>query len=181
MRIKILVLFAMISSFSIAQTVWFCPIPEIPILNLQDIAVSSFYQGRPCIYYNPVLVAQADPAFVVFARAHEYGHHALGHLLMNTFLANPYQRVMLSIARETEADHYAYLQLRSNPQIIQAVIRDFESQGNSSDGFHPTGFQRAANLRGWLNADFASNSSDHGNEPDDEDGSEDDGDAGNGD
>src|SRR5947209_5434121 len=47
--------------------------------TLRDVALAAFENGRPTIYYNPVLLQQFGPNLTTFFFAHEYGHVRFGH------------------------------------------------------------------------------------------------------
>ena len=52
---------------------------QIATDTLRDVALATFENGRPVIYYNPVLLQQFGPRLTSFFFAHEYGHIRYGH------------------------------------------------------------------------------------------------------
>ncbi|WP_223668882.1 M48 family metalloprotease [Kangiella shandongensis] len=120
------------------------PIREIPNPNLSDVAVASIDAQGPVIYYNPRITQQAGPYLSEFFRAHEYGHHHLGHLYREQFQANPYNRAWVRQSYEKEADCYAAR--RVSPTAARAAVSFFNQLHGASrpDWYHPTGYERAA-------------------------------------
>lgn len=151
MKFNKILFFGFIFTCSIKAQVWISPIREIPINNLPDIAIASFDQFGPVIYYNPIGVQQAGPYAAAFFRAHEYGHHYLNHIQRKLFLSNPYNTQWLSIQIEKEADKYAFNTFRHNRSVLLGAIEAFEAQGYMTDGSHETGIQRAQNIKDWMN------------------------------
>src|SRR5919198_3451420 len=79
---------------------------EIPTDTLHDVALATFVQGRPTIYYNPRLLQQLEPQLADFFFAHEYGHIHYGHA--GAALADPHGELSaLRQRQELEADCYA--------------------------------------------------------------------------
>jgi hypothetical protein len=100
--------------------------------------------GKPVIYYDPVKVQQMPPVVRRFALFHELGHQRLGHTEPNSPYAMNRQQC------ELDADTFAVKTLwRVDPHAVAAAAQDFERQGPSGPelGTHPTGWQRAANIR----------------------------------
>lgn len=124
---------------------------QIPTDTLQDVAVATFVQGRPIIYYNPILLQRFGPRMTEFFFAHEYGHIRFGH----TGGALTHDEGELSAVRqrqELEADCYAAALLgEHNREAIEAAVRFFSRMGPYRfDAFHPTGSQRAAKILSCL-------------------------------
>lgn len=122
-------------------------IPEMPIIGLPDIAIASFYyDGRPVIYYNPLSVNRTNPMVVKFIRAHEYGHHKLGHLKQQMFANNPYAHILLAREGEIEADRFATKYwMDHDPKVISAIITQMRSPltANWGDWTHLPSPERA--------------------------------------
>jgi hypothetical protein len=119
-------------------------IREIANPNLPDVAIASIDAQGPVIYYNPRITQQAGPYLSEFFRAHEYGHHHLGHLYREQFQANPYNRAWVRQSYEKEADCYAAR--RISAAAARAAVSFFNQiQGPNRPGwYHPTGYERAA-------------------------------------
>ena len=119
--------------------------------TLHDVALATFEQGRPVIYYNPILLQQFGPQLTSFFFAHEYGHIRYGH----TGAALTAGEGDLSAQRqrqELEADCYAARTLaESEPETIVAAVRFFTRMGPFRfDAWHPSGSQRAAKILACL-------------------------------
>jgi hypothetical protein len=122
-------------------------IREIAVPTLPDIAMASYDQFGPVIYYNPIITQQVGPYVTEFFRAHEYGHHVLGHIQREFFDANPYNRAWVRQSYEREADCYAaknasIFALRATIQFFALVLGP-----NRPDWYHPTGYERIAVIR----------------------------------
>jgi hypothetical protein len=140
------------STFGQAQSL--SGIREVPA-PIPDIAIASFDQLGPIIYYNPQIVQRVGPAISAFMRAHEYGHHALGHLQRSLFVINPYTRILMAREAEIAADKFATeYWLRENPDVIHAVVEAFESPftGNLGDITHLPTRDRAQLIKQWVAA-----------------------------
>ena len=119
--------------------------------TLHDVALATFEQGRPVIYYNPNLLQQFGPQLTSFFFAHEYGHIRYGH----TGAALTAGEGDLSAQRqrqELEADCYAARTLGElEPETISAAVRFFTRMGPFRfDAWHPSGSQRAAKILACL-------------------------------
>lgn len=124
-------------------------IREIPRADLPDVAMASFDQYGPVIYYNPAVTKRIGPELSEFFRAHEYGHHYLEHIQKRAFFSNPYNRAWISQNFEHEADCYAVEKLPK--EVSKIAIRFFEQQKSSrADLLHPTGIQRAIHMKSCL-------------------------------
>jgi hypothetical protein len=119
--------------------------------TLRDVAVATFIQGRPTIYYNPALLQGFGPRMAEFFFAHEYGHLRYGHA--GGALSHDEGEVsVLRQRQELEADCYAaqVLALRDR-ESVEAALRFFQRMGPYRyDAFHPTGSQRAAKILSCL-------------------------------
>ncbi|MGH7515877.1 MAG: hypothetical protein ACREOC_00190 [Gemmatimonadales bacterium] len=120
---------------------------EIPTDTLRDVAVVAYEQGRPVIYYNPVLMQRVGPQLADFFMAHEYGHIAYGHsgaalTLGGTDVGTVRQQ------QELEADCYATSALAErNGAAVATALQFFTRLGPFRfDNLHPTGAQRAAKI-----------------------------------
>lgn len=135
MRVFILFLFFPLYIFS--------QIREIPRTDITDIAIASYDQYGPVIYYNPIICEQAGPLLVAFFKAHEYGHHQLGHLQRELFESNPYNRVWVRRTYEKEADCWASEHV--SPEVRNTAIQFFANfhGGERPSWLHPTGYERA--------------------------------------
>lgn len=118
--------------------------------TLHDVALVRFEQGRPIIYYNPVLLHRLGPQLTSFFLAHEYGHihwgHTGGALVDDGELSTVRQR------QELEADCYAAALLAEHDrEAVDAALRFFTRLGPlRHDNYHPTGSQRAARILSCL-------------------------------
>ncbi len=142
---KLFILFLCLFIFSVQASS--AQIREISVPTLPDVAMASYDQFGPVIYYNPIICNQVGPIISEFFRAHEYGHHELGHLQREYFEANSYNRAWIRQKYEKEADCYAAKNL--SEKHIKTVINFFiRTQGpNRPDWYHPTGYERATVLR----------------------------------
>ncbi len=124
---------------------------QIATDTLHDVALATFEQGRPVIYYNPVLLQQIGPQLTAFFFAHEFGHIRYGH----TGAALAAGEGDLSAQRqrqELEADCYAARTLgEMEPEAVDAALRFFNRMGPFRfDAWHPSGAQRAAKILACL-------------------------------
>lgn len=121
----------------------FSQIREIPRTDINDIAIASIDQFGPVIYFNPTICNQVGPALTTFFKAHEYGHHNLGHIQREFFESNPYNRVWLRREYEKEADCWASRNVSA--RVRNTAIQYFKNaQGGSRPTWlHPTGYERA--------------------------------------
>ena len=148
---KVLIFIFLITfQISIKAQIWNAPngIREIPIPTLPDIAIASLDAIGPVIYYNPLGCQQAGQYATAFFMAHEYGHHALGHILQRVFNSNnPYVQEWLNENMENEADAYAvrYWINKGNKLVIQAGANFMWNINNNGDGTHPPSRVRANN------------------------------------
>lgn len=123
---------------------------EVSSDTIRDVALVTVVQGRPTIYYNPVLLARVGPELATFFITHEYGHihhgHSGGALVHDGPLSDLRQR------QELEADCYAAAHLaESEPAVVDAALEFFLRMGGRRfDAYHPTGSQRAARILSCL-------------------------------
>jgi len=128
------------------------PVRTVPVPALQDIAVASFDQFGPVIYYNPFKTQQAGPAFASFTYIHEYAHVVKGHVTKIMMAADPYARIEISRAAEIEADKYATdYWAKKDMSVVQGAIAFFEASSfsNLGDLTHLPAYVRAQNIRRW--------------------------------
>ncbi|MCV9930377.1 hypothetical protein OIU83_22145 [Flavobacterium sp. LS1R49] len=124
-------------------------IREIPSYSLNDIACASFDNYGPVIYFNPTICQQAGELTTLFFKAHEYGHHNLGHVIQKIWNSqNPYVQQWLDITMENEADAYAvrYWVTQNNITIIQAWVNTMWMYNNIGDSTHLPSKVRAENV-----------------------------------
>ncbi len=131
--------------------IWTTPpgIREIPVPALHDIAIASFDQWGPVIYYNPNLIEQAGPLAAAFYMAHEYAHHYLGHIVQQeAWNAHPYLQPWLDADMENEADAYAieYWVDMGNKAVIQAGAHMLWTANTAGNQTHPPSRARAHNI-----------------------------------
>lgn len=143
MKTKHLLISVILATLFLASTSTIhAQIREIPVPTLQDIAIASYDQYGPVIYYNPQIVQQSGPLLTEYFKAHEYAHHILNHIQREFFEANPYNRAWVRVKYELEADCYASKHI--SPQARQAAYDYHYKQGaNRGSELHPTGFERA--------------------------------------
>lgn len=119
-------------------------IRELPVRGLPDIAIASYDQFGPVIYYNPDVTQQAGPLLTEFFRAHEYGHHALGHIQREFVEANPYNRAWVRQNFEKEADCFAAKNISTDALRTAMLFFKMKFGHNRADWYHPTGYERAS-------------------------------------
>lgn len=114
-------------------------IREIPSYSLNDIAIASFDNYGPIIYYNPTICQEAGFLATMFFKAHEYGHHNLGHVIQRIWNANnPYVQEWLNLNVENEADRYAvrYWVSQNNVEVIRGWANVMWIYNNMGDKTH---------------------------------------------
>jgi hypothetical protein len=124
---------------------------QIATDTLRDVALATIENGRPIIYYNPVLLQQFGPRLTSFFFAHEYGHVHYGHTGA-ALAAGEGDLTALRQRQELEADCYAARTLsESEPETVGAALRFFTRMGPFRfDAWHPSGSQRAAKILACL-------------------------------
>jgi len=124
---------------------------QIATDTLHDLAVAAFENGRPVIYYNPVLMQRVGPELETYFFAHEYGHIRYGHT-GSALTAGEGDLGALRVRQELEADCYAARTLgETEPEAVDAAIRFFTRMGPFRfDAWHPSGAQRAAKILSCL-------------------------------
>jgi hypothetical protein len=124
---------------------------QIATDTLHDLAVAAFENGRPVIYYNPVLMQRVGPELETYFFAHEYGHIHYGHT-GSALTAGEGDLGALRVRQELEADCYATRSLaETDHQAVDAAIRFFTRMGPFRfDAWHPSGAQRAAKILSCL-------------------------------
>lgn len=124
-------------------------IREIPVYTLNDIASASYDNYGPVIYFNPTVCQQVGQLTTLFFKAHEYGHHELGHVVQKLWNANnPYVQQWLSRNMENDADAYAvrYWVGQNNIQVIQGWVNTMWQINNMGDNAHLPSQVRATNV-----------------------------------
>ena len=118
--------------------------------TIRDVALVTVVQGRPIIYYNPVLLDRVGPELTAFFFAHEYGHIHAGH--SGGALVHDGELDTLRQRQELEADCYAAASLgEQHPEAVEAALEFFVRMGpRRFDAWHPTGSQRAARILSCL-------------------------------
>lgn len=147
-RIKLLILLALVGSYGLKGQI----IREIPSYSLNDIASASFDNFGPVIYYNPLICQQAGFLATVFFKAHEYGHHYLGHVAQGLWNAdNPYVQQWLKANMENEADRYAvrYWVSQNNAEVIRGWVNVMYTYNNMGDQTHLPSRVRAENASNY--------------------------------
>jgi hypothetical protein len=135
---------------------------QIATDTLHDVAVAVFENGRPVIYYNPVLMQRVGPELESYFFAHEYGHVHYGHTGA-ALTSGEGDLGALRVRQELDADCYAARTLgESEPEAVSAALRFFTRMGPFRfDTWHPSGAQRAAKILSCLpDSDHATNTSD---------------------
>jgi hypothetical protein len=124
---------------------------QIATDTLHDLAVAAFENGRPVIYYNPVLMQRVGPELETYFFAHEYGHVHYGHT-GSALTAGEGDLGALRVRQELEADCYAARTLAdTDHEAVDAAIRFFTRMGPFRfDAWHPSGAQRAAKILSCL-------------------------------
>jgi hypothetical protein len=124
---------------------------QIATDTLHDLAVAAFENGRPVIYYNPVLMQRVGPELETYFFAHEYGHVRYGHT-GSALTSTENDLSTIRVRQELEADCYAAGTLaESDPAAVAAAIRFFNRLGPFRfDAWHPSGAQRAAKILACL-------------------------------
>jgi hypothetical protein len=99
-------------------------VPEIPVQNLPDVAISALAaNGQPVIYFNPLIISRLDPLVVKFIKAHECGHIVLGHLAMSMYITDPYYHLQMAQQNEIAADRFATdYWMEHDPRVVAAAI-----------------------------------------------------------
>jgi hypothetical protein len=141
---------------------------QIATDTLHDLAVAAFENGRPVIYYNPVLMQRVGPELETYFFAHEYGHIHYGHTGA-ALTTSEGDLGALRVRQELEADCYAAETLGgSQPEAVNAALRFFTRMGPFRfDAWHPSGAQRAAKILSCLpDSERPTNSSDAAIRPD---------------
>ena len=118
--------------------------------TIRDVALVTVVQGRPTIYYNPVLLDRVGPELATFFITHEYGHIHHGH--SGGALVHDGEITTLRQRQELEADCYAAEHLADfDSASVEAALAFFVRMGpNRFDNYHPTGSQRAARILSCL-------------------------------
>ncbi|AVI50912.1 hypothetical protein C5O00_06880 [Pukyongia salina] len=147
---KLILLFVLISYFNIHAQYWTSPdgITEIASTSINDIAIAKFdSKGNPIIIYNPIIANKLGAEVSAFFRAHEYGHHYLGHVL-NQNHPNPNIRLWLTRNAESEADAYAvrYHISMNNINVLKKTYNTFMNQNHPGDRTHLPSRIRAQNI-----------------------------------
>ena len=139
------------STLSAAQRL--VDVREIATDTLHDVALVTYEQGRPVIYYNPTLMQRVGPHLAAFFMAHEYGHVAYGHAGAALTLGGDDAGTRRQL-QELEADCYATVALTErNGAAVAAALQFFNRLGPFRfDNLHPTGAQRAAKILACLPA-----------------------------
>jgi hypothetical protein len=140
---------------------------QIATDTLHDLAVAAFENGRPVIYYNPVLMQRVGPELETYFFAHEYGHIHYGHT-GSALTSTESDLSAVRVRQELEADCYAARTLaESTPAAVEAALRFFNRLGPFRfDAWHPSGAQRAAKILACLPDDAPINVSDAGHRAD---------------
>lgn len=150
MKKLILLFFFILVTLMNAQPV----VREVPVTGLSNASAASYDATGPVIYYEPQKITALGPLLTAFIRAHEYAHHFLGHIgskhYTRYFQADPYSLAWSKAAMEYAADDYACRSQISRPDILSAAADYFDSLGDYTDGFHPTGHERASFIRGYI-------------------------------
>lgn len=141
-----LLIFLFISICSFSQ--YWSPqsgVREIPNYSINDIAVATMDNLGPVIYYNPNVANQIGPLVSAFFRAHEYGHHYLGHVINQN---NPFAQAWLTLNAENEADAYAvrYHISAGNVNVLRATYYSFIQSNLPGDATHAPSVVRANNI-----------------------------------
>jgi hypothetical protein len=141
---------------------------QIATDTLHDLAVAAFENGRPVIYYNPVLMQRVGPELETYFFAHEYGHVHYGHT-GSALTSTESDLSTIRVRQELEADCYAARTLAGiEPAAVEAAIRFFNRLGPFRfDAWHPSGAQRAAKILACLPDDAPTNVSAAGRRTDD--------------
>lgn len=129
-------------------------IREIETTQIQDIAIAAMDVYGPVIYINPQAAAYAGYSFTQFTRAHEYGHHNLGHVV--AIMNNPYGTAWLRPGMEFAADDSAcsYFLGMGNTRLLWEVVNFFRTHPSPGDATHPPSWERANRIEAHIHQGF---------------------------
>ena len=118
----------------------------LPNASLHDIAMATFDNFGPVIYYNPFVTNSVGDLATAFFMTHEVGHHNLNQAVRMS--GNPLAQMWLNSNQENAADAYAvdFWVARSNVAIIQAGAIAMWNNNNAGDATHPPSRIRAQNI-----------------------------------
>lgn len=125
------------------------PVPVFRYLNFPMGGVATVTpDGQPII----VVEAAIGQPFLHFVLAHEYAHHALGHLtagIIAQMQGGPIAGCFFTHQRELEADAWATWRMRELGDIaaVQAAFQVNSWQGFFAASCYPPGVVRAENIR----------------------------------
>jgi hypothetical protein len=114
----------------------------VPNAGINDIAMATYVNNAPVVFYNPNVVATVSAPTAAFFSAHECGHHVLGHAVRD-----------IPFSREQEADCFAITELVRQGMFGETEIRIVQNElaaFGRADWTHLPGPQRAINLRACL-------------------------------
>ena len=145
---NLFILFMWLVTFTATSQYWTPQndVIEIADNNLNDIAIATMdVNGNPVIYYNPIRANQLGNLVSAFFRAHEYGHHYLGHVINQN---NPNQNIRwwLTLNAENDADEYAVRYHINNPNVLRETYNTFMMQNFPGNSTHPSTVDRAQNI-----------------------------------
>ena len=131
---------------------------EVPDSTLRDVAVAVADPNHPVIYYNPRLMERFGPSLSAFVLAHEYGHIRFGHRRIPAGRQVSFDRDSLLRNFELQADCYAaQVLVLVKPADLRVAIEFFRKMGDFRyDTEHPTGYERAEQIRSCMTSDSTS-------------------------
>lgn len=126
--------------------------PPLQVFNWPGFQMGG--QARHGLGGEPIIIINGEipRPFFDFVLAHEYGHHALGHitqLVLSRMRGGPMEACYLTPNIELQADSWATVVMRQlgNSAAVQAAMEVNAWQGLFAVDCYPPGIMRAENIR----------------------------------